>query len=201
MALRMLALTHEESSCGFRRNKSIDRIHARAARILFLSQAGSSLGHIPATLRASGTPPLKDITAGDTLRGCRKYEHGFSFKSIAKLWLAGNHKPAIRGTDDGIWRRVRLIPFERQFGPGERDENLRSKLLAELTGILNWLVQGAMLWQKEGLRPGNRQSCGGRISDGRRYAGRLFERSHQARAWLQRTSFGSVRALSGMVED
>ena len=94
---------------------------------------------------------LKDISGGDTLRGCRKYEHGFSFKSIAKLWLAGNHKPAIRGTDDGIWRRVRLIPFERQFGPGKRDENLRAKLLGELPGIQNWLVQGAMLWQKEGL--------------------------------------------------
>jgi putative DNA primase/helicase len=40
---------------------------------------------------------LKDITGGDTLRGCRKYEHAFSFKSTAKLWLAGNHKPAICG--------------------------------------------------------------------------------------------------------
>jgi putative DNA primase/helicase len=96
---------------------------------------------------------LKDITGGDTLRGCRKYEHGFSFKSTAKLWLAGNHKPAIRGTDDGIWRRVRLIPFEKQFGPDERDESLRSKLLGELPGILNWLVQGAMLWQQDGLTP------------------------------------------------
>jgi putative DNA primase/helicase len=94
---------------------------------------------------------IKDITGGDTLRGCRKYEHGFSFKSTAKLWLAGNHKPAIRGTDDGIWRRVRLIPFTRQFGPEDRDENLRGKLLEELPGILNWLVQGCLLWQREGL--------------------------------------------------
>jgi putative DNA primase/helicase len=45
----------------------------------------------------------------------------------------------------------RLIPFERQFGPGERDENLRSKLLGELPGIVNWLVQGCLLWQREGL--------------------------------------------------
>jgi putative DNA primase/helicase len=96
---------------------------------------------------------LKDITGADTLRGCRKYEHGFSFKSTAKLWLAGNHKPTIRGTDDGIWRRVSLIPFEKQFGPGERDEHLRAKLLGELPGILNWLIQGAILWQKEGLTP------------------------------------------------
>jgi putative DNA primase/helicase len=96
---------------------------------------------------------LKDITGGDTLRGCRKYEHGFSFKSTAKIWLAGNHKPSIRGTDDGIWRRVRLIPFERQFGPGEREENLRSKLMSESPGIVNWLVQGCLLWQQEGLNP------------------------------------------------
>ena len=93
---------------------------------------------------------LKDITGGDTLRGERKYEAGFYFRPTAKLWLAGNHKPTIRGTDDGIWRRVRVIPFDRQFGPEERDENLHSKLLAELPGILNWLVEGAMLWQKRG---------------------------------------------------
>jgi putative DNA primase/helicase len=96
---------------------------------------------------------IKDITGGDTLRGERKYEAGFSFRPTAKIWLAGNHKPTIRGTDDGIWRRVRLIPFERQFGPEERDENLHSKLLAELPGILNWLVEGAILWQMEGLTP------------------------------------------------
>jgi putative DNA primase/helicase len=96
---------------------------------------------------------IKDITGGDTLRGERKYEAGFYFSPTAKLWLAGNHKPTIRGTDDGIWRRVRLIPFERQFGPEERDENLRSKLLEELPGIINWLIRGALLWQEEGLTP------------------------------------------------
>jgi putative DNA primase/helicase len=96
---------------------------------------------------------IKDLTGGDTLRGCRKYEHGFAFKSTGKLVLAGNHKPAIRGTDDGIWRRVRLIPFERQFGPEERDETLRGKLMTELPGIINWIVEGCLLWQQEGLSP------------------------------------------------
>jgi len=48
---------------------------------------------------------------------------------------------------------VRLIPFERQFGPGDRDDNLRAKLMSELPGIQNWLVQGCLLWQREGLNP------------------------------------------------
>ena len=67
--------------------------------------------------------------------------------------MAGNHKPTIRGTDDGIWRRVRLVPFEKQFAPNEQDKDLRFTLLRELPGIQNWLVQGALLWQQEGLAP------------------------------------------------
>ena len=121
---------------------------------------------------------LKDITGGGSLRGCRKYEHGFSFKSTAKLWLAGNHKPAIRGTDDGIWRRVRLIPFERQFGPEERDENLRSKLLAELPGIINWIVQGCLRWQRERLTPPEIVHPQWQIQKRRRYSGGLHRRMH-----------------------
>jgi hypothetical protein len=60
---------------------------------------------------------LKDITGGDTLRGCRKYEHSFNFKSTAKVWLAGNHKPTIRGTDDGIWRRVPAYSLRAAIRP------------------------------------------------------------------------------------
>jgi putative DNA primase/helicase len=97
--------------------------------------------------------PIKDLTGGDPVRARHKYGHGFVFKPVAKFWLMGNHKPAISGTDDGIWRRVQLIPFEKQFPPGTRDETLRDKLRGELPGIINWLIDGCLLWQQEGLNP------------------------------------------------
>jgi putative DNA primase/helicase len=67
------------------------------------------------------------------------------------LLIAGNHKPTIRGRDQGIWRRIRLIPFEVTIPPEERDKNLPVKLRAELPGILNWAIKGCQAWQKSGL--------------------------------------------------
>jgi putative DNA primase/helicase len=96
---------------------------------------------------------IKDLTGSDSLRTEHKYERAFSFRAVGKLWICGNHKPIIRGTDGGIWGRVRLVPFKEKF-EGERDDrNLGDKLRAEAPGILNWMVQGCLLWQKEGLKP------------------------------------------------
>ena len=64
--------------------------------------------------------------------------------------MAGNHKPVIRGDDDGIWRRLQLIPFTETIPEAERDPRLPDKLLAELPGILNWALQGCRDWRAEG---------------------------------------------------
>ena len=58
---------------------------------------------------------IKDITGGDTIEGRRLYQEAFTFKPQFKPWMYGNHKPEIRGTDDAIWSRVRLVPFEVSF--------------------------------------------------------------------------------------
>jgi putative DNA primase/helicase len=67
------------------------------------------------------------------------------------LWLAVNHKPVIRGTDKGIWRRVRLIPFTVEIPEEHQDKVLREKLRAEASGILNWCLRGCLDWQRDGL--------------------------------------------------
>jgi putative DNA primase/helicase len=95
---------------------------------------------------------IKDLTGPDSLRAEHKYERAFSFQAVGKLWIYGNHKPTIRGTDGGIWRRVRLLPFTEKFEGDRDDRNLGAKLRAEAAGILNWMVRGCLLWQKEGLK-------------------------------------------------
>lgn len=103
---------------------------------------------------------VKDMTGGDTVTARFLHKEFFSFKPEFKLWIRGNHKPNIRGTDDGIWRRIHLIPFAVQIPPGERDGKLPEKLRAELPGILRWAVDGAMQWQRDGLRvPGKVQEA------------------------------------------
>jgi putative DNA primase/helicase len=65
--------------------------------------------------------------------------------------MASNHKPVIKGTDHGIWRRIKLIPFTTTITDEKRDKHLEQKLLAEKSGILNWLLMGVLRWQKGGL--------------------------------------------------
>ena len=96
---------------------------------------------------------IKQLTGGDKVTARYLYGKEFEFKPQFKLWLATNHKPIIRGTDDGIWRRLMLVPFNIQIPLEKVDKDLKFKLQRELTGILNWIVEGALMWQREGLNP------------------------------------------------
>lgn len=93
---------------------------------------------------------IKDLTGGDKLRARMLYRDSFEFYPCAKPWLYGNHKPNIRGTDEGIWRRPKLVPFTVTIPPSERDTKLPAKLHAELPGILAWAVEGCLEWQQRG---------------------------------------------------
>ena len=89
-------------------------------------------------------PLMKDIVSGDIIPARFLNENEFSFKACCKIWWYGNDKPGIRGTDDGIWRRVRLVPFKNKVRPEEKDARLGEKLAAEISGILTWAVRGYM---------------------------------------------------------
>jgi len=91
---------------------------------------------------------VKQLTGGDTITARFLYKEHFEFKPQFKLWLSSNHKPEISGTDEGIWRRIRLIPFNVHF---EQDTTLQDTLLAEANGILSWAVEGLKQWRKHGL--------------------------------------------------
>ncbi len=95
---------------------------------------------------------LKDLTGGDTLTGRFLHAEFFDFTPTHKLIIRGNHKPAIAGTDEGIWRRLRLVPFVVTIPTNEQDQQLVEKLRGELPGILRWAVQGCLEWQRDGLQ-------------------------------------------------
>lgn len=94
---------------------------------------------------------IKQLTGGDKVTARFLYGREFEYKPEFKIWMATNHKPIIRGTDNGIWRRIRLIPFEATFTKEQQDQNLTTKLLAELPAIMNWAVDGCVKWMEEGL--------------------------------------------------
>ncbi len=94
---------------------------------------------------------VKELTGGDTIRARRMREDFWQFGATHKIILATNHKPVIRGTDQAIWRRIRLVPFQVAIPDKEQDKGFPGKLRDELPGILAWCVQGCLDWQRDGL--------------------------------------------------
>lgn len=96
---------------------------------------------------------VKDLTGNDTISARFMRGEWFTFQPSFKLWLATNHKPIIRGTDNAIWSRIRLIPFTVQIPESDRIPRSRmmERLTPELPGILSWAVLGCADWVHYGL--------------------------------------------------
>jgi putative DNA primase/helicase len=94
---------------------------------------------------------VKQATGGDTMTPRFLRCEYFEFRPVFKLWMGTNHLPEIRGTDEAIWRRIRLIPFTVTIPKAERDPRLEDKLADEASGILNWLLVGVRSWKDVGL--------------------------------------------------
>lgn len=94
---------------------------------------------------------IKALTGGDRITARFLYSEFFEYSPTFKLILSTNHRPQIRGTDEGIWSRIRLVPFAVTIPEAERDKNLKDKLIAESSGILNWLIAGCLDWKRYGL--------------------------------------------------
>jgi len=105
--------------------------------------------------RRISEPLIKQITGSDRMTARFLYGEFFNFVPTFKIFMATNHKPVIKGTDHGIWRRIKLIPFTTRIEEEKQDKYLEKKLMQEASGILNWLIEGARRWCKEGLKTPN----------------------------------------------
>lgn len=94
---------------------------------------------------------VKQLTGGDKITARFLFGEEFEFKPQFKMWISTNHKPIISGTDNGIWRRIVLIPFTVKIPKEKIDRNLAFKLRKEMPQIMKWAVDGCIMWQKEGL--------------------------------------------------
>lgn len=97
---------------------------------------------------------VKSMTGGESIPARALYSG--TIVQVQPTWtavMATNHRPIVRGDDTGIWRRLLLIAFERDFDrDGTKDVHREARLLAELPGILWWVVEGALAYQAGGLQ-------------------------------------------------
>ena len=126
-----------------------DLVRLKGARFVYVNEPDEN-----SELREGA---VKAMTGGDVITARGLYSK--TSVDILPSWVAfmpTNHKPIIKGSDHGIWRRILLLPFTRTFDNDptvKKDPDREIKLLAEMPGILSWIVQGAMAYQKAGLTP------------------------------------------------
>lgn len=97
---------------------------------------------------------INQLTGGDLVAARFLYKESEEFRPVCKIWLCANNRPVVSNPDSAIWRRLVQIPFLVEIPEEERDPGLKAKLLSSeknASAILNWLLQGCMLLQKEGL--------------------------------------------------
>ena len=156
---------------------------------------------------------IKDLVGGDTMTGRPIYGRPITFRPTHKLWLVGNHRPQVKDTDTGIWRRLQLVPWKANFaGREESRSDLIEALTSESAGILNRLMSAWREVQAHGLLvPGVVDSATGdyRLDEDqvRRFVEERLEEKHDSKigtaalhrdylAWCENQGESSVARAS-----
>lgn len=90
------------------------------------------------------TAMVKQLCSTDEIQACKKYKDPFHFEPAHQVVLYTNHLPRVGANDDGIWRRLKVIPFNAKI-KGNSDIKNYADYLFENAGpaIMKWIIEGA----------------------------------------------------------
>lgn len=149
MALGDYAMRTPTETLLIKRNEGIPNDVARLMGARFVYAAEAEQG------KKLAESSIKDMSGGEKIAARFMRAEWFEFYPEFKIWLGTNHKPIIKGTDNAIWDRIRLIPYNVRIDESDRlpKSVMLEKFESEMSGILAWLVKGCLEWQKVGLKP------------------------------------------------
>jgi putative DNA primase/helicase len=96
---------------------------------------------------------IKQMTGGDPITARFMRQDFFEYDPQFKLLISGQHRPGLNAVNEAIKSRFNMVPFTVTIPEKQRDKNLTKKLEAEWPGILAWMIEGCLEWQKIGLSP------------------------------------------------
>jgi putative DNA primase/helicase len=97
---------------------------------------------------------VKEIASNEPITARKLHRDPFTFEPSHKVLLMTNHRPFVKGSDEGIWRRLNIIGFDAKIADQDKEPQFREqKLRPELPGILAWMIEGCFKWQQDGLKP------------------------------------------------
>lgn len=94
---------------------------------------------------------FKIMSSGETISARELFNSAFTYDPEFKFVIDTNYLPIVGGTDHGIWRRIRIVPFDHTVSKEKLNKNLLYELKRDRQAVLNWLVKGAMKYYSEGL--------------------------------------------------
>lgn len=90
------------------------------------------------------TAMVKQLCSTDEIQACKKYKDPFHFVPSHQVVLYTNHLPKVGANDDGIWRRLKVIPFNAKIKGSSDIKNYADYLYEKAApAIMKWIIEGA----------------------------------------------------------
>lgn len=108
------------------------------------------------------TAMVKQLCSTDEIQACKKYKDPFHFVPSHQVVLYTNHLPKVGANDDGIWRRLKVIPFNAKIKGNSDIKNYADYLYDKSApSIMKWIIEGA----EEVIKSGHKVEDPQRVKD------------------------------------
>lgn len=129
-------LSADALTTGVRRNVKPEMAEVKGKRLIISAELEEG--------KRLNTSIVKQLCSTDEIYAEKKYMKPFSFTPSHTIVLYTNYLPHVGGNDEGIWRRLIVIPFKATIAKRNDIKNY-AQYLTEKAGpaVLQWIIEGA----------------------------------------------------------